>query len=75
MVPASRFDGSKYELKYDYLGVVVARLRQSYHGHDDYIQHIALLTFGHDRAANPALCMLVFLPVSTTRRTRRKPSA
>ncbi|MGA9872204.1 MAG: NAD(P)/FAD-dependent oxidoreductase [Rhodococcus sp. (in: high G+C Gram-positive bacteria)] len=38
VVTTSRFDGSKYELKYDYL-VVAAGMRQSYHGHDEYIQH------------------------------------
>ncbi|SNT42521.1 NAD(P)/FAD-dependent oxidoreductase [Rhodococcoides kyotonense] len=38
IVTASRFDGSTYELKYDFL-VVAAGMRQAYHGHDEYIQH------------------------------------
>ncbi|MDJ0359614.1 NAD(P)/FAD-dependent oxidoreductase [Rhodococcus sp. H29-C3] len=38
VVTASRFDGSTYEFTYDYL-VVAAGMRQSYHGHDDYIQY------------------------------------
>lgn len=37
IVTASRFDGSTYELKYDFL-VVAAGMRQSYHGHDEYIE-------------------------------------
>lgn len=38
VVTAARFDGSTYDLKYDYL-VVAAGMQQSYHGHDEYIQH------------------------------------
>ncbi len=38
IVTASRFDGSTYELKYDYL-VVATGMRQSYHGHDEFMKY------------------------------------
>ncbi|MBY6410369.1 NAD(P)/FAD-dependent oxidoreductase [Rhodococcus sp. BP-252] len=38
IVTASRFDGSTYELKYDFL-VVAAGMQQAYHGHEEYIQY------------------------------------
>ncbi|MFE5702686.1 NAD(P)/FAD-dependent oxidoreductase [Rhodococcus koreensis] len=37
VLTASRFDGSTFELPYDYL-IVAAGMRQAYHGHDEYIQ-------------------------------------
>ena len=38
VVTASRFDGSTYELTYDYL-VVAAGMRQSYHGNDEFMKY------------------------------------
>lgn len=38
VVTVSRFDGSAYDIKYDYL-VVAAGMRQSYHGHDEFMKH------------------------------------
>ena len=37
VVTASRFDGSTFELPYDYL-VVAVGMQQAYHGHDEYVQ-------------------------------------
>ncbi len=37
VLTASRFDGSTFDLPYDYL-IVAAGMRQAYHGHDEYIQ-------------------------------------
>ncbi|WP_030166241.1 MULTISPECIES: NAD(P)/FAD-dependent oxidoreductase [Actinomycetes] len=37
VLTASRFDGSTFDLKYDYL-VVAAGMQQAYHGHEEYIQ-------------------------------------
>ncbi|MEV0945430.1 NAD(P)/FAD-dependent oxidoreductase [Rhodococcus sp. NPDC049939] len=37
VLTASRFDGSDFDLPYDYL-IVAAGMRQAYHGHDEYIQ-------------------------------------
>ncbi|MFE5879047.1 NAD(P)/FAD-dependent oxidoreductase [Rhodococcus sp. NPDC056506] len=37
ILTASRFDGSTFELPYDYL-IVAAGMRQSYHGQDEFIQ-------------------------------------
>lgn len=37
VVTASRFDGTTFEVPYDYL-VVAAGMQQSYHGHDEYAQ-------------------------------------
>lgn len=37
VLTASRFDGSTFELPYDYL-IVAAGMRQSYHGRDDFIK-------------------------------------
>ncbi|MFZ2174363.1 MAG: NAD(P)/FAD-dependent oxidoreductase [Rhodococcus sp. (in: high G+C Gram-positive bacteria)] len=37
VLTASRFDGSAFDLPYDYL-VVAAGMRQAYHGHDEYIE-------------------------------------
>ena len=37
ILTASRFDGSTFELPYDYL-IVAAGMRQSYHGQDEFIK-------------------------------------
>lgn len=37
VLTASRFDGSTFDVPYDYL-IVAAGMRQAYHGHDEYIQ-------------------------------------
>ncbi|WP_072689701.1 NAD(P)/FAD-dependent oxidoreductase [Rhodococcus marinonascens] len=37
VLTVSRFDGSAFDLPYDYL-IVAAGMRQAYHGHDEYIQ-------------------------------------
>lgn len=37
LLTASRFDGSTFDLPYDYL-IVAAGMRQSYHGQDDFIK-------------------------------------
>lgn len=37
LLTASRFDGSTFDLPYDYL-IVAAGMRQSYHGQDDFIE-------------------------------------
>ncbi|AOW91806.1 NADH dehydrogenase [Rhodococcus sp. WMMA185] len=37
VLTASRFDGSAFDLHYDYL-IVAVGMRQAYHGHDEYIQ-------------------------------------
>ncbi|NLU82555.1 NAD(P)/FAD-dependent oxidoreductase [Rhodococcus sp. HNM0569] len=38
VLDVTRFDGTSYELPYDYL-VVAAGMRSSYHGHDEFARH------------------------------------